>query len=196
MKRLLYLIPFLVVSVQATPRNINNLGERGKTAINLNFEEMDKRINNAVLKTSTQTVSGKKYFEDIQASTMVVTNLSTLFKIKVGSFTSKATTGTQNVTGVGFKPRFVQIIVGNQNVNEYKIGIGAADAALNQFSTGGAITLVAIGGQAINTSNIVYQVSSAGAAEAVASLVSMDMDGFTLNWSAASAQTMGYVAIQ
>lgn len=126
-------------------------------------------------------------------------NLDTFQGYKVGTFTSKASTGNQSVAGIGFKPRLVVLAYGNGDASYLQASMGAFTSA-NQV-LGFAIGEVAgtpgdPGGIPTQSGLAIAQVSSSSAILASASYVSMDADGFTLNWSVAHADLYMYIAFQ
>ena len=104
---------------------------------------------------------------------------------KVGYFSSPASTGNYSITGLGFKPKVIEFI-GHKNdgfQTWFFHSQGFADDAGNQNVS----TLTG------NYSNLfrgdckfdgcVYLINTAGAIQVMATLVSMDNDGFTLNFT-------------
>ncbi len=131
--------------------------------------------------------------------------------VKEGNFTKRTTTGSQSVTGLGFKPRAVIFtwtllsgvspLTGNSGNS---IGKGFATGSSNEraLSTWDAsqsiISNSAAGRATYNNASVVFQNTTNGTVVAVADLTSMDNDGFTLNWSLmtdAAAHTIHYYAI-
>lgn len=103
---------------------------------------------------------------------------------KAGQFTMPGSTGNQSVTGLGFQPKFIfffyQIATANNSYGSVLKsigGIGFTDGT-NQASLGGAFGASRTTQQPFTTKCI--HGSNAGSA---ASIVSMDSDGFTVNWS-------------
>jgi hypothetical protein len=141
-------------------------------------------------------VTINRNFRDLQ-NNQSVTRLQSMFRYKVGTFTSSASTGNQSVTGLGFKPRFVQfsLLVGGAGHTAYSAS-GAMDSNGNQWATsaqssdatdGGVHATVSITNGCIK----IYPTSQA-------SYVSMDSDGFTINWNdvAFGATPIGYIAFE
>ena len=125
---------------------------------------------------------------------------------KVGSFTKRTSVGTSSVVGLGFTPKGIFLASRNQPVNSSiaphaDFSIGSA----NSINSRGAIGVSA---QALTTglstdrrttTNKVYThiTSVAGALSNEADLVSLDEDGFTLNWTTAdiNANEIFYFAV-
>lgn len=106
-----------------------------------------------------------------------------------GSFTSAAGTGNQAVTGVGFTPKLVMFYMAISNSGNLDITHGRMDDAGHQ-----SVEMTAVGpSAAVLTVNTTACVGLTGISSA--SYVSMDADGFTINWASANAQTIHYVAI-
>lgn len=123
-------------------------------------------------------------------------------RVKIGSFTAPGTTGNFSVTGLGFKPSYVKIWV-----------------QLNRSGTGGPVSASFCYGAMTETNQFAYyvytngvsypvrnniytdRVISCSASDAVytqlqASRVSLDADGFTLNFSLAANWTVVYEAMK
>ena len=124
---------------------------------------------------------------------------------KVGEITQKTSTGTQAYTGVGFKPSAVMLLSTNDASNsdseaQNKISIGAASSALQQASIwGGAVDAVdptQVDQYQDATSVIRMMTAGTPTTEAVATFVSKQNDGFTLDWTTAdaTARTIEYLA--
>lgn len=116
-------------------------------------------------------------------------------KFKVGSFTSNGSTGNRSITGVGFKPKLVkfQVVVTAGVASQAMINNGVMDESGGQWSAafaarGSPLNTIT---NAPSTSSCLrnYGVSAGGvgAVDVMASYVSMDSDGFTINFSATSA---------
>jgi hypothetical protein len=127
--------------------------------------------------------------------------------VKAGTFTLAATTGIQNITGVGFQPDFVMFLWGfTENVDTasagLEMGMGFADYSNNQ----GSILNCVVDGQADNatklsqqrTDNVILLRSTACVQDALAAFNGFTADGFQLNVSdaPAAATPIFYLAIQ
>lgn len=125
---------------------------------------------------------------------------------KSGSFTANTSTGNQAVTGVGFQPEVVLLFTQLQTSsgvsnNNSCYSFGAFDASGNQWAMGVGLQ----NGQATMNNRRTFRVNrcvavpSAGSNiyESEASFVSMDVDGFTINWSDApgAGYLVGYLAM-
>lgn len=102
-------------------------------------------------------------------------------RVNVGSFACPTETGNYSVTGVGFKPRVVTFISGKDSVSRAQMGHGWMDYNGNSFS-------VTIGSQddeqqtEVSATYCIYEKSYAGVDVIKAKFVSMDNDGFTLEF--------------
>lgn len=127
-----------------------------------------------------------------------------LTNAKVGTFTSHASTGNDDITGVGFQPDCVLL---------FGVGVTAADVSihglfcLGAFNAAGeqwAVSICDDDAEATATDARRRQrtdkcFSLCSLNDAVlheATFVSMDTDGFTINWSTASARLVGYLALK
>jgi len=122
------------------------------------------------------------------------------------ALTPRTTTGTQAVTGVGFTPKLVIFNYGQTGVIAGSPkGYGAAQSATNRwaFSASGAsgATMAAnnLASRIQDTTKCVSLLGNGGPTTllAAADLVSMDADGFTLNWTTATATAfrVGFLCI-
>ena len=211
MKKIIYLVSILFICSNVQARIIE-LGEEQITTadsvaqINDNFRSLE---NNKIDKNSNAKVStidtGDGAFEigqdlrttdAVSFSSVTVTNLNSLIKYKVGTFTSSASTGNQPVSGVGFKPRLVffsPLITASASAYS---GNGCMDSAGNQWAYATNVTISTSHSSTIKYTTFCILINIAGSAAAFANYVSMDDDGFTVNWQGAAANTIGYIAIQ
>ena len=112
-----------------------------------------------------------------------------------GSFTKPVASGSQSITGVGFQPKAVIFFwtrqtgtgfdVGTTSINE---GVGFASGPANQqaVSTTARRAAKSDEGRRYSQSYAIIFLNGGGPPSntgALANLVSMDTDGFTLNWS-------------
>jgi ABC-type antimicrobial peptide transport system permease subunit len=102
--------------------------------------------------------------------------------VKVGNFTCPASTGNYVVSGVGFQPRCVELFWSYDHIQVIHRGQGMMDYNGNIFCTSMASMDDA---QQSRVSSFVpiHQVTSSGVDYMKASYVSIDADGFTLNFS-------------
>lgn len=129
-----------------------------------------------------------------------------LTNVKVGSFNLATGTGTQAVTGVGFQPDCVLMAQGRADTTEGNtdytsalLGVGTSSSAqwgVSCFDTNAADTTNNVRGQ--RTDNIIPRVTSTLAYAPLASLSSLDSDGFTINKSVAPAAAIltPYIALK
>lgn len=112
---------------------------------------------------------------------------------KIGSFTRdlSAAAGTQEVTGVGFKPSTVLFLSGISSAM-FAIGIDNGTIHCCCGSEGGTPIF-------INTASVLLT-NATGVDGQYASISAMDIDGFTLDWTKigvpASVQTVYYLALR
>lgn len=130
-----------------------------------------------------------------------------LTNVKTGQFTQKTSTGNQATTGVGFQPDSIILFGSHQTTNtppagsfglvKQKMGYGKSST-----KRGVSVNYVSHGGQPgttksyQRTSKIFADISTTVLVEV--DLVSLDSDGFTLNYTTttASANYMFYVALK
>lgn len=111
-------------------------------------------------------------------------------KKKVGSFTTSGSTGNQSVTGIGFKPEVVQFFGLTNAGSDHYTMTGAMDSSGSQWVVYG-ISNGTSGAVGSSTSACIHITGLNNA-----SFVSMDANGFTINWSLSNAQTIGYIAFE
>lgn len=112
-------------------------------------------------------------------------------KVKVGTFTGRTTTGATAVTGVGFRPRLIQIsLLHPNNTSRAITGYGYYDG------TSVWCCYVDTSDVRSSTSNIIEWYSNTSSAQQIASPTSLDSDGFTVNFTTVNgtAYTYGYIA--
>lgn len=136
---------------------------------------------------------------------------SGLTNVKSGHAAEKATTGNQAYTGIGFQPDCVLMFYNISNTiapPRLTQGIAANPRgrlgwAVSSSQRGGFTDLLSFSGTSLmktyqRSSSAYSRIQSAGASmSAEADLVSMDADGFTLNWTTASATAVFfYIALK
>ena len=177
MKLSLFILTLLLsMPVSAARRNdISDpaLTPETKAAINTRFGAIENRISNLM---------------DVRST-----------RIKVGTFTSSGSTGNQLITGVGFRPRLLIIGFGQGDTGFSRGSLGwgtssSAQASVISMSDSAGDE----GGLPVSSSAIIRRatIGGAGTPDIVGVLVSLDADGFTINWTAASAVDMAYIAFQ
>lgn len=120
------------------------------------------------------------------------------FEAKVASFTSLASVGNQPITGVGFQPKFLLFWFNRRGVDGSQgdaiFGVGAAISSTDVRSAGNYA-----GNNLTSSNNAAWNQSTsciyAAGGSPAATLVSMDADGFTLNWTNANAMIVNYLAL-
>ena len=124
---------------------------------------------------------------------------------KVGEITQKTSTGTQATTGLGFRPAAVLFMSTNDASNSdfephANLSVGAATSNTQQASiwAGSVDAVDPTQADRYQDSANVLRMMTAGTptTEAVASFVSRDPDGFTLDWTTAdsTARLIEYIA--
>jgi hypothetical protein len=122
----------------------------------------------------------------------------------VKSWATTGTTGNQAITGVGFQPT-VAIHIGVDDTTaspdttgHMRYHIGAMDSAGNQWAKYGfaatSVTTSSTGRDQLTDSCIVGSGGST-TVNAKAAYVSMDSNGFTINWSIADAEARNYMSL-
>ena len=113
-----------------------------------------------------------------------------LSNAKAISWTSKTGTGSQAVTGVGFKPECV-IHIGHEytaasNTTESAMQIGAMDSLGHQWAMyGGSYCSTSVSTRRVQlTDCCIVGTTHSASVTRKAAFTSMDDDGFTVNWSA------------
>ena len=111
---------------------------------------------------------------------------------KAGFFNKSTSSGGQSIAGMGFSPGAV-LLTSVQNVTQAapvaqnRLGLGAADSAFQQGSSAIADqdnqATTSIWGTDSTTSAFVKSNNATGTIDARAVLASMDVDGFTLDWT-------------
>jgi hypothetical protein len=124
--------------------------------------------------------------------------------VKVGTITAKTTTGNQAYTGVGFQPKALIFYATLETADGYAantiIGVGFAVSTSQRFYIS-EVSQDAVAGatnsQKAHDALAIGLMAAGGAVAIAADLVSMDADGFTLNWTTAngSAIVINYLAI-
>lgn len=120
---------------------------------------------------------------------------------KVGTFDSGAGTGSQSVTGVGFRPSTILIANGIGSVTEgpatsdvHSIGVG--QSASETFTFGGVAAGISQIYSSQGTAEIIRRLTTGPATNTAATLTSLDADGFTVNFTTNSAaKRYGYLAL-
>jgi len=127
--------------------------------------------------------------------------------VKVGTFASNTSTGDQAVTGIGFQPDIVlfftqlQTAGGQSNNNScYSFGVAKSSSARWTMGVGMQNAQTTMNNRRLFYDNacLVQSLATSDGTESVADFVSMDSDGFTINWSDApsSGWLVGYLAIK
>ena len=125
--------------------------------------------------------------------------------VKKGSFTSNTGNGNQAVTGVGFQPKAVIFFATNQTATGYAAGMSVALGWA--ISSTGRYSISNASDDNVTTSNAGYRQSDQTCLVPLSNgtptngvlgdFVSMDSDGFTVNWTTndGTARIIHYMAI-
>ena len=118
--------------------------------------------------------------------------------VKAGSFTGSGSTGNQSITGVGFQPKVVlfryNMATSTGSASDSVIGFGVG------ISSGDRRTSGDYSNNNVSTSShaawnqdtyVIYTPSGSSRAD----FVSMDSDGFTINWVTSSSMVVQYLAL-
>ena len=117
---------------------------------------------------------------------------------KAGSFTASNSTGNQSITGVGFQPKVVlfrynmqgsDASMGDSTIG-FGVGVSSSDRRVAGDYSNGALSTSSH--SAWNQSSYVIYTPGGGYR---ADFVSMDSDGFTINWATASQMVVTYLAL-
>lgn len=117
---------------------------------------------------------------------------------KAGSFTGTGSTGNQSVTGVGFQPKVVLFRYNMSAVDTSQadaiIGFGVGVSSSDRRVSGNYATdnLSTSANAAWNQSTYCIYTPGGGSR---ADLVSLDSDGFTINWVTSSQMSVQYLAL-
>ena len=124
---------------------------------------------------------------------------------KVGTFAQPNSTGNQSITGVGFQPKIVLFWMsaptGNGSAANVQWGQGVATSSSNRlyFSSSADNNVTNYTGErrATKTSCIGLVAVASATVTVEADFVSMDSDGFTVNWTTvdATARIITYLAL-
>jgi hypothetical protein len=123
---------------------------------------------------------------------------------RCGTITQPTSTGNQSITGLGFRPNIIYFFSTYQtsagsDTSQSAILTGVAVSSSNRLaSTANIVNGTNSGGNYHYTDRcIVFGSNSAASVLASADLVSMDADGFTINWTVADStqRIIGYLAL-
>lgn len=114
--------------------------------------------------------------------------------VKGGQITSPTSTGNQAITGIGFQPKLLilysTLLTDANGGCSPTYGVGTSSSARWSLSQYGRFAVVRIAANLLDTTKIFrwcYATAVAGLTLIAADLVSLDADGFTLNWSTVDA---------
>lgn len=120
----------------------------------------------------------------------------------VGSFTGDGTTNNQSVTGVGFQPKLVifwyTFNTSDGSAVNYQFGMGAAVSSSSRFALW-SIAADAAGttdaGRIHDNTKCIVACFASGAIVCAADFVSMDSDGFTIDWTTSATAIFCFLAL-
>lgn len=111
---------------------------------------------------------------------------------KVVSINAPASTGNQGYTGVGFQPKALMVFAtsttsDDSSTSNYRVGWGIATGSGEQYSSSSSADDAAgtSNTRRATSTNLIYLVDGSGTTVLGGSLVSLDADGFTINWTTA-----------
>lgn len=129
-------------------------------------------------------------------------------RFKVGTFNQATSTGNQATTGAGFTPVALMLASRNKTSgtsvtggSRFSLGAGVSSSARASMWTGGSNTgSPTNNSRDLDSTKIIKMMTESGTTpttQAAADLVSLDSDGFTVNWSTvdATAREVMYFAI-
>ncbi len=111
-----------------------------------------------------------------------------LTNVFLQSFTSAAGTGNQATTGVGFKPDAVWLMGADNSASNNSTNIGYAKSSSARATSSQAANATT-GGCVQKTTKAYTNLDGGSSVRCEADLVTLDSDGFTLNWTTANANT-------
>lgn len=117
---------------------------------------------------------------------------------KAGTFTGSGSTGNQSITGVGFQPKVVlfrynmSTTTGSQSdsVIGFGVGVSSSDRRTSGDYSNHNVSTSSHGAWNQDT-YVIYTPSGSSRAD----FVSMDSDGFTINWVTSSSMVVQYLAL-
>jgi hypothetical protein len=163
------------------------LGSRHENADHLDRGLLAKKIKPSTVDLQyLRTVSGDAVWDD--PDTIVS---------KAGSFTCPGSTGNYSVTGLGFSPAVVFFDLGYQAAGYAIIGSGAMDSNGTQWARAANTHLASAAAYTAKSSTLcALIITAAGATAMAAAYVSMDADGFTINFTTTDTNAnVGWVAV-
>lgn len=117
-----------------------------------------------------------------------------LTNVALVSITSGSATGNAAKTGVGFQPDVVLFLGADNGAsnNSLNVGLGKSSSARGTSSQAANATT---GGRVQSTSKCYTNLDGGASVRCEADLVSLDADGFTVNWTTANATTHAVYAL-
>jgi hypothetical protein len=122
----------------------------------------------------------------------------TTLSTKAGSFTGSGSTGNQSITGLGFQPKVVlfryNMGTSTGSASDSVIGFGVGISSSDRRTSGNysSNNLSTSSNAAWNQDTyVIYTPSGSSRAD----FVSMDSDGFTINWVTSSSMVVEYLAL-
>jgi hypothetical protein len=147
--------------------------------------------------TVQEDLNGEMFGEQARTGASAGGGGSTL-TAKAGSFTGSGSTGNQAITGVGFQPTLViffwNLLTSDSSSTDFVLGFGVGISSSDRRAVGNysSDAQATSSNAAWNQStSCIYNASGTPRAD----LVSMDSDGFTVNWAAATATIINYLAL-
>jgi hypothetical protein len=130
------------------------------------------------------TAATNARISDGGTSTITADNFPEAPQVVIGSFTRTLTTasGSQAITGLGFKPRSIEFTGSVDGGAERFVGFASADSGVQQRCMHSDSA-----GATLNSTHCIRLIRSSAGNEQQAVLASMDKDGFTLTWTKVGA---------
>lgn len=169
-------------SAGASLSNLTGVASLPSSAVNLGFV-LVAAGDTSISDSEISSVVGY----DVTGSGDISRHYSSPREWAIGSFTSPGSTGNSSVTGVGFTPSRVEFHYSYSGTG-VGMGSGVVDIEGNEYHTY-IVTNATNAYRSVADSNCIRAKNSSNTDRDVAAWVSMDSDGFTLNWTTANAET-------
>ena len=170
-----------------SPSQSNPGDEITADAINNPVNEIAAVVNGNIDNDNISAVSGSKIANGSVTLAKLATDATPGFKIGTIAGATLGTTGNKAITGVGFTPRIVRFTVASAgSTSTATFGVGAMTTGSQFYSASSADG--SVGSRQTSTTACIGWLSAGSTTPSLlASYVSMDADGFTINVSTASS---------
>jgi hypothetical protein len=191
--------PWWGFGISSSSRVVMTEGDDGLTANNTATDATKciKRINGVTTVFAADLVSLDAdgftvNFTTANATAYVVNYMAfggaDLTNVALKSFTSATATGNQATTGVGFQPDVMLLLGADNSASNNSTNFGLAKSS-SARSTASQAANATTGGRIQKTTVVYTNLDGGNSVRGEADLVSLDSDGFTLNWTTANANT-------